>query len=311
MAIHFTKLRIENLRGIRDGTLDGLTDVNILVGRNNSGKSTVLDALTLAAAHSHRPDDPTGRGYAQQVFKRHNEPSEYADSLWHSRKRDHAIGVTLTAGADAQLTIEGRRTGYWNNAGHRLVTDVLTRLILFDSSDGRRREVERLLWPALLATRDDKRLLKQVSDIFALNAETTNYLTDEVWVLLPDRGVRLDDLGDGARACLRMLLCFAAVQNTTFLLEEPETHQHPAALERLAKTLCQGAKQSGIQLFLTTHSRECVRYFLDASTASGLVATVHHTTLEKGSLRVKAIPAETAKSLLDSGPDPLFLDLYA
>lgn len=44
------KVRIENLRGIAEGELDGLAPLTILTGPNGCGKSTVLDALMIAAA---------------------------------------------------------------------------------------------------------------------------------------------------------------------------------------------------------------------------------------------------------------------
>lgn len=39
------KIEIENFRGIKHGGLDGLTDFNVIIGPNNSGKSTILEAL--------------------------------------------------------------------------------------------------------------------------------------------------------------------------------------------------------------------------------------------------------------------------
>ncbi len=41
------RLEIKNFKGIKEGTLEGLAQVNLLVGRNNSGKSTILDALIM------------------------------------------------------------------------------------------------------------------------------------------------------------------------------------------------------------------------------------------------------------------------
>lgn len=46
-------IEIENLRGIQKGKVEGLAPLSILVGSNNSGKSTVLEALYLAASHGH------------------------------------------------------------------------------------------------------------------------------------------------------------------------------------------------------------------------------------------------------------------
>jgi hypothetical protein len=35
-------ISLNRFRGVQSGTVRGLTDVNLLIGRNNSGKTTVL-----------------------------------------------------------------------------------------------------------------------------------------------------------------------------------------------------------------------------------------------------------------------------
>lgn len=49
-----SELEVTQYRGLRDFSLKGLGRVNLLVGRNNSGKTSVLEAISLAAA----PLDP-------------------------------------------------------------------------------------------------------------------------------------------------------------------------------------------------------------------------------------------------------------
>lgn len=40
-----TAIEIENFRGIKKGRIDDFKRINLLVGANGSGKSTVLEAL--------------------------------------------------------------------------------------------------------------------------------------------------------------------------------------------------------------------------------------------------------------------------
>lgn len=47
MAQHIRKLNIDSFRGIQSLSLDNLGDINILVGDNNSGKTSVLEAILL------------------------------------------------------------------------------------------------------------------------------------------------------------------------------------------------------------------------------------------------------------------------
>ncbi|MCX6382733.1 MAG: AAA family ATPase, partial [Armatimonadetes bacterium] len=44
-----TSVKIERLRGIKEGELNNLTPLTVLVGGNGSGKSTVLEALYIGA----------------------------------------------------------------------------------------------------------------------------------------------------------------------------------------------------------------------------------------------------------------------
>ena len=43
--MHLDSLKIKNFRILEDVTIEKLGHVNLIVGKNNSGKSTVLEAL--------------------------------------------------------------------------------------------------------------------------------------------------------------------------------------------------------------------------------------------------------------------------
>jgi predicted ATPase len=45
-------IKIAGYRGLRDLSIDGLGRINLLVGKNNSGKTSVLEALYLMAARA-------------------------------------------------------------------------------------------------------------------------------------------------------------------------------------------------------------------------------------------------------------------
>ena len=48
----FRSIKIENFRGIRTSEIDDLSQVNLFFGKNNCGKSSVLEALFLVAGQS-------------------------------------------------------------------------------------------------------------------------------------------------------------------------------------------------------------------------------------------------------------------
>lgn len=47
--MHFTSLYVERFRGLRDARVEGLARVNLLLGKNNSGKTSLLEAFYIAS----------------------------------------------------------------------------------------------------------------------------------------------------------------------------------------------------------------------------------------------------------------------
>ncbi len=47
-------LKIENFRSLEDFQIKKLGRINLIVGKNNSGKSTVLEALRIYAGNAHQ-----------------------------------------------------------------------------------------------------------------------------------------------------------------------------------------------------------------------------------------------------------------
>ena len=86
-------LRIRNLRGVRECSINGLTDVNVLVGRNGAGKSTVLEAIYLASSwaelHDHLGKDKVDYVVARRASRRN------WDALWFAKNIEKDIEITL------------------------------------------------------------------------------------------------------------------------------------------------------------------------------------------------------------------------
>lgn len=70
----FEELSIKNFRGIRQAEIKGFSQVNLLLGKNNCGKSSVLEALflisgqvivplSLASHYVHDASRPTTEQY--------------------------------------------------------------------------------------------------------------------------------------------------------------------------------------------------------------------------------------------------------
>lgn len=63
-------IEIENFRGIKYCKLDNLTDINIFIGKNVSGKSTILESIYLASASVIEYDIISGKPKIQVLAER-------------------------------------------------------------------------------------------------------------------------------------------------------------------------------------------------------------------------------------------------
>jgi hypothetical protein len=318
---------INRFRGIREGAIRHLADVNLLVGRNNSGKSTVVEAVhRVASAATGNPGDPLGRGN-QLWSEARAENGLLAPEIWFKLDQSQPIQITAEVGTEQSaenerivltIAVQGNNHTYQaplNLHGKSRLSDQEVVYFLrggsvFRPQDARNFGVERALWQRIIGPRHDRALTAALNGIFNQNAESYSLLPDgKLWLLFPSYSVPLDSQGDGNRAALRCLI-LTVLRQTFFTAEEIECHQHPGSLTSFAMALCKLAKEQQIQLFLPTQSAECVRAFLLAARDAGSEAAVLHLKLDQGALQAKRLAEDAAQTLLDTGVDVRFLDLY-
>jgi putative ATP-dependent endonuclease of OLD family len=65
--LHVNSIKIVNFKKFRDRTFDFNTDVNIFVGDNNAGKSTILEALEIVLNYNYRGRPFSGEFSADDI----------------------------------------------------------------------------------------------------------------------------------------------------------------------------------------------------------------------------------------------------
>jgi hypothetical protein len=88
-------------------------------------------------------------------------------------------------------------------------------------------------------------------------------------LVFADKSVPVALAGDGVRTMLRLSLELASRGRGLVLVEEPEVHQHPKALQQSAKALLAGVRR-GLQIVLATHSLELIDALLLEATQDDL-----------------------------------------
>jgi predicted ATPase len=296
-----SSVRIQNLRGIREGEITGLAPLSVVVGPNATGKSTVLDALLLGA---HRyPAVAVGMAVERRAAVRlavpwlfyrggRAEPAvvrvsiagrERETVLWW-REDDSALAAgAARSGPRHVVTARIRQTASeatlqaqtWHaffhasrleryDADDALTLGAITDLRLVDLGDSGRGSLEQQYSAAVRAGREAavNGALAAIMPgarlkILAAADESAELLCDSEHGIVP-----AEACGDGFLAMLRSVLALAASAGGVVLMEEPEAHQHPGSLHRLAREIAAAARH-GIQVVLTTHSLDTLDFLLE------------------------------------------------
>lgn len=305
-------IEIERFRGIREGKIEGLRQINILVGKNNSGKSSILDSISLLSlGQSPKRTDVLGRGRPVGITGSLdiNDPN-----LWYLRDQLRPLHFRAKVN-----NTEGRLSINKNgDVSADKVSDIslLENFFSFQPRFAVSNETfEAKLLEPLKSDRRDIQLKNTLNILFGLNCENFEWVPGNVVIaVFPNHSVRVRDFGDGAKIAWRLLMLLLSIKDGIIAIDELETCQHPGSLQRLCKALVPLLKLQNIQLFVTTHSRECIQYLLEAAQAEKVDAAVVHCHLQDGLLRTRTIPGSSVLTL-----DPILepintdvrsLDLY-
>jgi hypothetical protein len=332
-------LEIQNFKGIKQGKLEDLAQVNVLVGRNNSGKSTILDALIMLRCALAGRDYFNKDGFDQIIERRVNRGGLGPSELWFKLDSgvpllfaaQYANGKKLTEewsgslvarassdsceigsfGRNSDSPREVSNTGYWRYFAPAIGEAEATYLACIHMLDpnGIHLPLAERLWPELIKDRRDVRVVQMLNEIYRTDIEYLSFMPfpaqTRLVAALPHTGVAVDWLGDGMRYAVNILALGVLLKGTALLVEELETHQHPESLRKLTQTLFELAKQQELQLFLTTHSLELIDYAMQAAEEKGINLKLYHLSLDQeGLLKATPFPQPDAKLLLDIGHDP-------
>jgi len=311
-----TGLELKGFRGVRETSETiPLKRFNILIGRNNSGKTTVLEALSLLPS----PDYQTPP---------HSVPRIQLITIQHHSRGDaliygYAGTATLIYHSDlvgAEWTIDTKGNLIRNIFIPKIQT-VFQDLIFYSKhvscyySPNLHKSIEEQLvredvWKTVEKTKAHNYVVRDVvnpsvSDNFT--EVTPHYLRDQnVWILqarreFPDGTsayIRLSEIGDGVKRTIIPLLWFEAAKPSIVLWDDIESSMHPSLLENVLKWLL----KKDWQVVISTHSIDVLYTFAEVGVEDSQVITLRKTPDDV--LMHQTLSLDELRTLLESGSDP-------
>jgi len=274
ISMWITKIRLQNIRIFEDETIELSKGINVLVGPNNSGKSTIAyAALQVQTGFSFSPNylrSGTGKGNVQIYLE---GALEYFKDITVSGKLTINFDIT-----ESSTTMKAIYNG--NERGIDLIEQrepknfvypyLSKRKVVGYSEDVRDQftsavtgnlqylyaKIDKVSNPEKPAYSSYVDACKQILGFIVTCSSSTNgkkacYIVDDF------RNITLDNMGEGVASILGLLVDLCVAENKLFVIEEPENDIEPKALKNLLKVVIEKSKNN--QFIITTHSNIVTR----------------------------------------------------
>jgi AAA15 family ATPase/GTPase len=270
-------LTIENFRLFRFLRIEGLKRVNLFAGKNNSGKTALLEALRIMAAEEEL-------SVMKYILQRRGEPShsswnEY-DSFFHRSSFEQLKGGQIFFKINDLVfsrTYKGERNTIYalqsktQSLEHSAIVSFRTnnpliprdRLVSIPFSASEHFPLAYYWDQIVLTPKEDIviRILQEtiLPDLVRLDVQQNERIM--VRLKQEERPIPLNNLGDGAQRVLVMAIALVSAKDNLLLIDEVETGLHYSILEKIWDIIFTYSEKLNVQVFATTHSHDAIKAF--------------------------------------------------
>lgn len=328
-------LHIETYKGLVDKKLENLGDVNVLVGDNNTCKTTFLEAINLVQSKN-----KVGRTYdiaikRQGVLNNFNYNLMIIESLasfFNVNDKLKTVFIKTSEEVFKMQRVNGNITGEMQDCFTAMINDkelidIVNGKIFNNETDmiyDKRISESKFLYSSALYNNmnfdsdfsdillDEKDVVlelinnfdESIIDIaYAVSKHTKLSVlklrkSDKNWF-------NLSSYGDGIKKVILFVNTILKIeQGGILLIDEIETSLHFSALESVYTWLVKVCKERDIQLFVTTHSREALSVLTEIGVEDDDIdLVVYKLENYKNDIIIKRVDEYRAMSILEDGGD--------
>lgn len=291
---HFSSIVIEKYRRLENIRLDKLQRINLFAGINNAGKTSILEAIYLLTQQNEA-------SALLEIMRRRGKLSNL-DPRWVSRNIPESISIRGTfdsiASNQASLQIRWEEDPELAETQAFYLGSILidssysgqtqsSHTDLFENRDRQtRRKGAHILCPAVVSspfslhdpemlvrlneksveTRAKERILQFLRDVVDAGLQNIELVNEFKRFLVShrdiDRSLDLTSFGEGMQRVFQIAMLFSYARNGVVLIDEMENAIHVGLLHSFTKFVQELAVEYNTQVFVTTHSKECVDAFI-------------------------------------------------
>ena len=330
---HFSSIDVASYRGLSGLRVEKLSNINIFAGVNNSGKTSLLEAIYLLCKQN------DFNGIVDVVRYRGKISEDRIASKWFADQLTDTISVGgVFDGKPSRVEIKPfdeensgiDRSNYLKSVAistqfgeHKLKS--LNRI--YQGSDREtqadtikllanvvysspfflnepqhytafyRRSVQSKLLPKVIRFIRDK-IVPTIRDVRLVD-EFQRFLVDDASF---ENAMDLASYGEGQQRIFFISLLFASAQNGVLLIDEFENAIHADLVEEFSKFIHTLAAEFNVQVFLTSHSKECIDSFVENIPESSIDDFAFHALVRSDEgVAVREFDGNEFYKLVDAG----------
>ncbi len=297
MKNHLTNIEIKNFKCFKDFKVKGLARVNLITGQNNVGKTSLMEACFLVGSafsifKEHDYKTNTGALMDRDWF--HFEIIKLLIEIQQNRGKSTFILQWLTEELkldfsdfdisindkfkltlqDSILIPEHFGTQAWGNWGsvnidnfrrHKEYSKIWTKnhlpilnnrtfVSIYDDS----KKINNLIGDLKL-NGTIKQLNSALKEMF--NIQELDVIKDSIMLKNNGKFMNLSQFGDGIRHFINIIIVLLSNKNQTIYIDEVDNGIHHSLFNELWQVILKTSKKLNIQVFATTHSKECLESY--------------------------------------------------
>ncbi|ERU99061.1 hypothetical protein Q080_02220 [Pseudomonas aeruginosa M8A.1] len=329
---HFGKIEVESYRRIVGLTMSNLSRINLIAGINNSGKTSLLEAIYLLIKQNDID------GLIEVMRRRGKVSTDQLDPEWMLEQigdrpllaggifDDLKAGVKIQSRQEEDSSLD--RTRYLGSVemdsffgasklsstnrvykgqdrethadGIRSLCPVIFSSPFFYNEPHRysgyyHKSVQSKALPAIFEFLRAN-MLPSLEDIRLTDERQRFVVIDSNFA----EGVDLSSYGEGIQRMFLLSLLFASAQHGVLLIDEFENALHYKLLAPFSRFVHQMAREFNVQVFITSHSKECIDAFLFEVDAKSELSC-HAIVNTPDGIRSRDFTGVRFKRLLDAG----------
>ena len=328
-ARHYSEVFIHQFRGLEEVTLKNVNRINILAGPNNSGKTSILEALFLL---NHLNDIDAFfemEMYRGKFIKELNAnwlvKNFLNDVRIEGRFDNEKVSLDLKAlNSDEDFDKSGYLKTFNLNAlfGDRWFD---SKAHIFEDKESETfYQKKYILCPSIMTSpyRVNDRELRMAHDRAVENKDldrTIEFIREHIDNSIEgidmtsyggmyrflvnssrfEKSIDITNYGEGLQRVFEIGLFFSYARNGVVLIDEFESAIHKSLLVDFSRFVQELAEEFNVQVFLTSHSKECIDAFIYNNYKTEDI-TAYSLQEEEGRIRCKYVKGPRLEKLLDS-----------